>query len=390
MGSERPEHPVEYRRDEAEWHNVGGKEPDGKPTRIGKWTFATKMVRDVVLDHVHGRVLNACAGRTKLQKRGCEFVRNDIDEDTDADTHHDVREVHQHFEPESFDSVILDPPFDPGRGEQLYQGWHGQEYSNARDAVSELVRPGGTVVELGWNSWSLSDKGGWEPVAHHIYRQSSFKADIHLTIDEKVNQTRLVTDGGRNRPEHPVGLGAVLYGDRLGVKRIQGSRDLWHVTDVLESQRNGDRWFRLWDGTHTTMLWCHEDDLLADFSPAGWTWPTGRKPLYHLTRECGVEDEADLMTDGGVDRPEHPVSHVVVLRGASKNRYHRDDGNGDPACPVLERSDRDTPARSLWDIEKADAWREPCQYDACFGNRDGWSDDRKVVLPTSTEVPADD
>jgi hypothetical protein len=36
-------------------HNVGGKEPDGTPSRIGKWTFATKMVRDVVLDNVHGR-----------------------------------------------------------------------------------------------------------------------------------------------------------------------------------------------------------------------------------------------------------------------------------------------------------------------------------------------
>lgn len=191
-----------YGHDQVQWHNVGGKEPDGKPTRIGKWTFATKMVRDVVLDHVEGRVLNACAGETKLQKRGCEFVRNDIDEEIDADTHYDVRELNQHLETESFDSVILDPPFDPGRAEKLYQGWHGQEYSNARDAVGELVRPGGTVVELGWNSWSLSDKDGWEPVAHHIYRQSSFKADIHLTIDDKVNQTRLVTDGGRD--EHRV------------------------------------------------------------------------------------------------------------------------------------------------------------------------------------------
>jgi len=177
-------------------HNVGGKEPDGKPTRLGKWTFATKMVRDVVLDHVHGRVLNACAGKTRLQKRGCEFFRNDIDESRDADLHVDVREIHQHLETETFDSAILDPPFDPGRAAKLYEGWHGQEYANARDAVAELVCPGGTVVELGWNSWSLSDKDGWKAVEHHIFRQSSFKGDVHLTVDEKVNQTRLVSDGG--------------------------------------------------------------------------------------------------------------------------------------------------------------------------------------------------
>ena len=181
-------------------HNVGGKEPDGKPTRLGKWTFATKMVRDVVLDHVHGRVLNACAGKTRLQKRGCEFFRNDIDESRDADLHVDVREIHQHLESETFDSAILDPPFDPGRAAKLYEGWHGQEYSNARDAVAELICPGGTVVELGWNSWSLGDKDGWERIEHHLYRQSSFKGDVHLTVDRKVNQRTLTqAGGGRNQ-----------------------------------------------------------------------------------------------------------------------------------------------------------------------------------------------
>lgn len=179
---------------------VGGREPDGKPSRIGKWTFATKMVRDIVLDAVHGRVLNACAGDTKLHKRGCEFVRNDIDEDRDADYHYDVRDLHKHLPAESFDCAVLDPPFDPGRAAKLYEGWHGQEYSHARDAVGALVRPGGTVVELGWNSYSLSDvndpkRPSWEREEWYIYPQASFKGDVHLTVDRRVNQTRL-TDGG--------------------------------------------------------------------------------------------------------------------------------------------------------------------------------------------------
>jgi len=173
-------------------HNVGGKEPDGKPTRLGKWTFATKMVRDVVIDHIEGRVLNACAGETKLATytHGYEFVRNDLDESVDADHHVDVRSLDSVLDADSFDAAVLDPPFDPGRAEKLYEGWHGQEY-NARDVVGSLVRPGGVVVELGWNSWSLSDKDGWEPVEHHLYRQSSFKADVHLTVDRRINQRAL-------------------------------------------------------------------------------------------------------------------------------------------------------------------------------------------------------
>ena len=197
-GVERREWPVSQLDSEEGYpifmHNVGGKDRNGEPVRIDRWTFSVAPVRDVVLDHIHGRVLNACAGKTKLQKRGCEIVRNDLNEEIDADTHADVCELHEHYEAESFDSAILDPPFDPGRGEELYKGLHASDYIGARDAVGQLVRRGGTVVELGWNSWSLADKDGWERVEHHLYR-TPFKGDVHLVVDRRVNQRRL-TDGG--------------------------------------------------------------------------------------------------------------------------------------------------------------------------------------------------
>jgi len=174
---------------------VGGKEPDGTPTRIGKWTFQTRMVRDIVLDHIDGRVLNACAGETHLSeyKRGVEFVRNDIDESRDADYHYDVRIIDRMLEHEweSFDAVVFDPPFDPGRAAKLYEGWHATEYTNARTAVGNLVKPGGVVVELGWNTYGLGDADGWEREAWYDYPQASFKGDVHLTVDRKINQTGL-------------------------------------------------------------------------------------------------------------------------------------------------------------------------------------------------------
>jgi len=178
--------------DTSVWHNVGGSEPGGKPTRIGKWTFGTKMVRDVVVEHLEGRVLNACAGKTDLSDhvRGPTIIRNDIDEDIPADSHHDVLTIDDHYEPESFDVIILDPPFDPGRDDSLYQGMHAVSYGAARDAVAPLVKPGGIAIELGWNSWSFGGMFGWEWAGHHLYRQASFKGDIHLCIGRKM-QTAL-------------------------------------------------------------------------------------------------------------------------------------------------------------------------------------------------------
>lgn len=96
--------------------------------------------------------------------------------------------------------------------------------------------------------------------------------------------------------------GAVLYDTRTTRSRLDpaSDRSLCHVVNVFEDVHTGDRLYQLWDGTHTYREYVHEDTLAECFQPAGWTWPTGRKPLYHLTRICGVDDEADLMSDGGV------------------------------------------------------------------------------------------
>jgi hypothetical protein len=94
-----------------------------------------------------------------------------------------------------------------------------------------------------------------------------------------------------------LGLGAVLYNDRPD--RPEDRRDLWHVSNRFEAVDSTARLYKLWDGTHTRQRFVYEADILADYTPAGWQWPLGRKPLYHLTRNCGADDPADVMTDGG-------------------------------------------------------------------------------------------
>jgi len=97
-----------------------------------------------------------------------------------------------------------------------------------------------------------------------------------------------------------VARGAVLYDVRDPNRRSccsRGGRCLAHVTGVYEETTHGEVYYQVWDGTHTTMEWVHEDDLLYDgmFEPAGWSYDTSRKPTYFLTRELGVEDHHDAM-----------------------------------------------------------------------------------------------
>lgn len=99
----------------------------------------------------------------------------------------------------------------------------------------------------------------------------------------------------RKRTEQfELGLGAVLYNDRHD--RAEDRRDLWHVTSRFIDADTGRRLYEIWDGTHTSRRYYPEEDILADFAPAGWQFPTAKKPTYFLTRTVGVPDPADKMT----------------------------------------------------------------------------------------------
>jgi len=97
-----------------------------------------------------------------------------------------------------------------------------------------------------------------------------------------------------------VGPGAILYDTRPPDRRpccSEGGRCIAHITAVYEDVDTGNRLYEVWDGTHTTRERLHEPALLSAYEAAGWQWPTGRKPTYHLTRNCGVYDHHDLMLE---------------------------------------------------------------------------------------------
>jgi hypothetical protein len=172
-------------------HNVGGREPDGNPTYIGPWTFDTKLVRDVVERWLKGRVLNACAGKTRLS-HSQEVVRNDINPEREADHHTDVRAITDLFSQDSFDTVVFDPPFDQTQADDHYGGMHDRERGPARRKLAALVRPGGIFIECGWNDHgpALADDC-WRREECHRYRRGPSYQPMFLTVDRR--ETRQTT-----------------------------------------------------------------------------------------------------------------------------------------------------------------------------------------------------
>jgi len=189
---------------EVEIHKVGGKHPGGAPIAIGRWTFETPMVRRVVEDAANGRVLNACAGKTKLSTRGNKrVVRNDINPERDADYHIDVCNIDDRLEHDQFDTVVFDPPFDQSQADEHYDGMHARQLGPARKTLAELVKPGGVFVELGWNMHSIAEASDeWNREEMHIYHRGPTLQPVFLTVDRRRSRQmdlRAATTGEADR-----------------------------------------------------------------------------------------------------------------------------------------------------------------------------------------------
>ena len=118
-----------------------------------RWTFNAQKLRDWVESQLDSRVLNACAGRTQLTHNG-RIVRNDINPEIDADYHVDVRDLSDILEAESFDMIVLDPPFSEQQNTTTYDREDDTlpTITELASVVDALLKPGGRVIRLGYTT----------------------------------------------------------------------------------------------------------------------------------------------------------------------------------------------------------------------------------------------
>jgi hypothetical protein len=153
---------------------------------LSRWTFQYAPARSIVEKNVHGRVLNACAGKTKLNYDG-EIVRNDLNPERDADYHFDVASIDDHFPPQSFDTVVFDPPFDQKQAEEKYDGLHAKDVYSALRAFNTLIREGGTVITFGWNSWGMRSFPAFEREETILLQRGPIHRDFIVSIDRRTS-----------------------------------------------------------------------------------------------------------------------------------------------------------------------------------------------------------
>lgn len=151
-----------------------------------RWTFQSDTIRDWVENHLDGRVLNACAGKTHLRHDG-EIIRNDLNQDRDADLYVDVCEIAGHFDRASFDTIIYDPPFSQNQASRSYNGRNVGDDALAKRQFHELLRQGGRVIQFGYSTTCMPMSLGYTREAVGLFNTLGRMNDYLGTVDRRLH-----------------------------------------------------------------------------------------------------------------------------------------------------------------------------------------------------------
>lgn len=186
---------------------------------FSRWTFEDETIRRWVESHFEpgDKILNACAGETKLTAPpNGRIVRNDVNEERDADYHRDVATLAAvpEFDPSEFDLIIFDPPWSVYQSNLRYEGnlvtkdgvpeidlttlpfdTPGPDEKTqlghsrlAKEGFDYLLKPGGMFVELTFHGTAMPNRLGYEQVRRAIFNPLGEAKAVIGSVDQKVRR----------------------------------------------------------------------------------------------------------------------------------------------------------------------------------------------------------
>ncbi len=143
---------------------------------LHRYTFEIKDMREWAENQSLGLVLNLFCGKTKLN---IDEVRNDLDEEVEADYHLDAYECIRFWDKPFFDSIILDPPYAYRKSMEMYGGRKASSFLMVKEHIPKILKPNGKVITFGYHSFSMGMKRGFRTESVAIF---SHGGAIHDTI----------------------------------------------------------------------------------------------------------------------------------------------------------------------------------------------------------------
>lgn len=161
-----------------------------------KWTFTIKPIKELLRKEMGpGSWIDPFAGMHSPAQ-----LRNDLNPESNAQYHMDALDFIKIQEDESFDGLLFDPPYSVRQVAECYKGIGikvTQEttrmtfYSNIKNEISRIIKPGGKVISCGWNSMGMGKNRGFKIKRILLVPHGAHKNDTIVTVEIKPKQMKL-------------------------------------------------------------------------------------------------------------------------------------------------------------------------------------------------------
>ena len=143
---------------------------------------------------ISGRTIDPFANESNLAD-----ITNDLDTEYDTDYHLDGLEFLKMFATESVDNVLFDPPYTPRQLSECYtklgrsvtfKDTEASFWSNMKDEIQRIVKPGGKTLSFGWNSSGIGKTRGFK-LEHILLVCHGGQHNDTICVSERKVQCRL-------------------------------------------------------------------------------------------------------------------------------------------------------------------------------------------------------
>ena len=136
--------------------------------------------------------------------QGINTITNDLNEKMPTDYHMEANDFCEHmaYMGEQFDIILWDPPYNlsqlkrqyDGIGKKLEQWQTLNPFGNAKDAITNCLRSGGSIISFGFNSKGFDGHRGMTKIAIYNLEPSGneYRYNVQVVVERKF-QTKITS-----------------------------------------------------------------------------------------------------------------------------------------------------------------------------------------------------
>lgn len=130
-------------------------------------------------------------------RKAQNLLTNDLDPDTDADSHLECLEFLAKFSDGCAEGVMFDPPYSPRQISECYKqvgrdvhmsDTQSSFYGDRKKEVARVIKHGGIAISFGWNSGGIGKSNGFETEEIMLVAHGGAHNDTICVVERKRGQ----------------------------------------------------------------------------------------------------------------------------------------------------------------------------------------------------------